>query len=671
MHIMKNKLVVTLLVVLGIALGALVVRAQSTAPADGKTFGDYTLTTEAELGVRFLGKDGNFNKYRSDLNYGRGFRVLNYDFLARSKDGKGKAFDLFHVSALGWGGDPSEYLRIEVEKNKWYRFDSSFREIAYFNNLTNLALNQHLTDTHRKLGDFNLTLLPENEKFRAYFGYTFDRNNGNGITTYDYSRDEFPLLAPVRSVANDYRAGFDAKIWVFDLSFLQGIRYFKDDTTFSIPSFEPGNNPNNTTVINFLHREAPTRGRLPFTRFSVHTLIGNKLDFTGRYIYTNGTTRYSLAENVTGADFSGNKVLLDLFGSRGVAKRHNGMGDIGVSFFATNRLTLSETFRVNDFQISGGFPLSESLFRSRTTAFGTTVLPPLFVNTLSFRFTGYRQYLNTIEADYKFTPRFSGHFGYRYTNRRVEVGASDQPPVSSLDSDVNRNHTNSIFGGFKARPTSIWTVYFDFEHGQADNVFTRVANYDYNNFRVRSLIKPTKTLSINASLVTKDNTNPAQFVDAQNFGVETKSRILSFSGDWLPSSKFSLSGGYTYNYLNSDASVLFFLNGVKTTGSSLYFLRDNFFFFNTRFQFHPRASLFIGYRINNDTGQGDRTPASATQLLSSYPLHFQSPEARLTVKIFEYLDWNAGWQHFNYKEKFLNNQNYRANTAYTSLRFYF
>jgi hypothetical protein len=674
MHIMKNKLLLTILIVLGIALGAMVVRAQTTTPAEGSSVGNYTMSMDADLGVRFLDHEGDFSKYRSDLNLGRGFRLFDFDFLVRSKNSNGALFDLFHVSALGWGGDPNQYVRIEVAKNKWYRFDSSFRDFAYFNNLTNLALNEHTADTRRKFGDFNLTLLPDNDKFHAYLGYTVDRNNGTAITTYDYQRDEFPILSPIRTVSNDYRIGFDAKVWVFDLSFLQGFRFFKDDTTFSVPSLNPGNNPSNASVITFLDRELPTRGRLPYTRFSLHTLLGKKLDFTGRYVYTYGTTRANMSEVVTGMDASANNILLDLFGASGTANRHNGMGDIGLSFFATDRLTISDTFRVNDYQISGSVPLSESLFESRTTPFGTTLLKPLFTNSFYSRFTGYRQFLNTIEADYKFTPRFSAHLGYRYTDRRVELGTLD-PSATGLGSDTSsetqKNHTNSIFAGFKARPVTIWTVFFDFERGTSDNVFTRVANYDFTNFRVRNIIKPTKSLSINTSLVTKDNDNPSLTDQGQNFGVNIKSRIFTSSVDWTPNSKFTFSGGYTLNRVDSVADVIFYLSGIPTAGQSLYFLRDNFFFFNTRVQFHPRASFYVGYRINKDLGQGDRKPTSTAILISSYPLHFLTPEARLTVRLQQHVDWNAGWQYYDYNEKFLSNQDYRANTGYTSLRFSF
>ncbi|MDD5542800.1 MAG: hypothetical protein PHX83_06460 [Acidobacteriia bacterium] len=673
---MKNRLGLIILIVVGITLGALLVRAQSPAPSDGITLGNYNVNTDAELGVRFLATEGDFNKYRSDLNYGRGFRLFNFDFLAQSKEGQGKLFDKFQVNASGWGGDPNEFLRILVEKNKWYRFDSNIRQFDYFNNLTNLALNQHTADLGRKFGDFNLTLLPDNRYFKGYVGYTYDSSTGLATSTYDYSRDEFLIQVPTRSIAHDYRLGFDAKVWVFDISFLQGIRYFKDDSRYLIPSFNPGNNPTNSSVINFLDRELPTRGREPFTRFSAHTLLAKKLDFTGRFIYTGALSNYTMTEHVTGVDSSGNNILSDNFLAAGQAKRHNGAGDIGLTFFATDRLTLSETFRVSTFQISGGEPLSESEFRTRTTSFGTTVLPPLFVSSLMFRFIDYRLIQNTLEGDYRVNPNLSFHAGYRYSDRRTIVGSSDQglglsPAGTPLTLDTVNNHTNSVFAGFMARPVSIWTVYFDVDHGTADNVFTRISNYNYNNFRIRSRLKPSKNFAINASLVTKDNNDPTETVAGQLFGTDIKARTISTSLDWLPSSKFSLTGGYTLNSITSDASIIFFLNGVQTNGDSQYFMRDHYMFFNTNIQLHKRATLFLAYRISKDLGQGNRVASSPNQILSSYPLSFQSPEARLTVKVREHVDWNLGWQYFSYHEKLLNIQNYHANLPYTSVRFTF
>jgi len=51
----------------------------------------------------------------------------------------------------------------------------------------------------------------------------------------------------------------------------------------------------------------------------------------------------------------------------------------------------------------------------------------------------------------------------------------------------------------------------------------------------------------------------------------------------------------------------------------------------------------------------------------TFPLTFETPLARLSVKLREKLRWNAGYQYYRYGEEFLPAQNYRAHTGYTSL----
>ena len=64
-------------------------------------------------------------------------------------------------------------------------------------------------------------------------------------------------------------------------------------------------------------------------------------------------------------------------------------------------------------------------------------------------------------------------------------------------------------------------------------------------------------------------------------------------------------------------------------------------------------------------------------------MSFQSPEARLAIRVNRRLDWNLGYQYYNYNESDLQKlnvanyvispraQNYHAHLPYTSLRFYF
>ena len=244
---------------------------------------------------------------------------------------------------------------------------------------------------------------------------------------------------------------------------------------------------------------------------------------------------------------------------------------------------------------------------------------------------------------------------------------------------------NAFFGGFKARPVKNWTIYFDAEHGTADNVFTRIGNYNYTNIRAKTRYAPNRKISFNLAVITKDNSNPSEIagVSLTDFGVNVKSRTFTSAIDWNPTSRISISTGYNYNWVNSDAVVDYFYQVPPAAsvrhpiGHSLYFQRNNFFYIDMVAQLCPRVTLYASYRVNQDGGQGNRladptgTPGT---LINSYPMSYQSPEGRLAIKINRHLDWNLGYQYYNYNENALvgpRPQNYHAHLPYTSLRIYF
>jgi hypothetical protein len=697
-------------------------KPESTAVEVGEDAGDYTIVSSFEVGYRGLRVAGDLNKYQSDLNYKAGPRLFDSSLYLKSKDGKGNLFETLLVTSSGWGGDPSGTMRVSVEKPAWYRFEGNYRRFKYFRFLNNLAnpnwvfspaqfsvapnpvTGEHGYNTRTQMGDFDLTLLPKNRNIRFTIGYSPERYSGPALTNYHAGGDEFNFVSNLRSRANDFRVGADGRLGPIDLSFLQGFRRFRDDSFVSIGT-NPGINLNPTTpTLTSFNRNEPTRGDVDYTRFSAHTLLFKKLDITGRIVYSKSSSDFTFTENFTGLNWNPritgwppgplaatpNTLNLGQYNITGRTERPYTLGDIGLTILATAKLRISNTFRVEDFTIDGSAVLAD--FFSLTRGSGAT----LRTDTIGFskldahRTTKYRKYQNTVEGDYQFNTRSSVHLGYRYGSRRVEEGfegfnlsssGSVSPPLarsSSLETDSN--HTNAVFGGFRARPLKNWNLYFDAEHGTADNIFTRIGNYDYTNIRAKSRYSPDKRISFNVSLISRNNANPSEIagVGIEDFGVEVKSRVFASSVDWTPDEKVAFSAGYNYNWTNSDAVVDYFFNSVRhPLGHSLYFVRNNFFFVDTTARILPRLSLYASYRINKDNGQGTRvadpigTPGT---LVSSYPMSYQSPEARLAIKIHRRLDWNVGYQYYNYNERAIvgpRPQNYHAHLPYTSLRFYF
>lgn len=696
--------------------------AGDTPVQAGENAGNYTIISTLEFGYRGLQVVGDLNKYQSDLNYRTGPRLFDSSFLMRSQEGKtGGLFDTALVTTTGWGADPNGTVRVSIEQPKWYRFDGNYRRFNYFRFLNNFAnpnwvfspanfsvapkvvTGEHGYSTETKLGDFDLTLLPKNRLFRFNIGYSPERYSGPAFTNYHLGGNDFNYPVNLRSQANDFRFGADGTLGPIDYSFMQGFRRFRDDSSTDLGK-TPGINldPTKPQLTSFFHHE-PSRGSINFTRASIHTLIAKRLDITARVIYSKSDTTFSFIENYSGTNWNPrvggwppgplpatpNVLNLGQYNITGTAERPSWLGDVGATFRVTDKFRISNTFRVDDFRIDGDAVMSDFFSLTRPNGATTRTDTVGFSNLDAHTLTDYRKYQNTVEGDYQINARNAFHFGYRYAHRRIEEGfegfdlssnGSVTGNVRSSSSDSDVNNTHAVFGGFKARPAANWTLYFDAEKGTADNVFTRIGNYDYTNFRAKSRYSPRKNLILNLSFISRDNANPSEIagVSLNDFGVSIKSRVFTSAIDWTPTNRFSINTGYNYNWLNSNAVINYFFNNIQhPDGRSLYFVRNNFFFFDTTTLFTPRFSLYTSYRINKDNGQGNRvdTPAiTPGTIVSSYPMSYQSPEARLAIKLNRRLDWNFGYQYYNYNESQIvgpRPQNYHAHLPYTSLRLYF
>jgi hypothetical protein len=683
---------------------------------------DYTIVSSIEFGYRGQRVDGDLNKYRSDLNYKAGPRLFDSSFFMRAKEGKGGLFDTLLVTTTGFGADPSGQLRVSVEKPKWYRFGGTYRRFKYFRFVNNFVnpnwvfspatfsvvpnpiTGEHGYNTNTQLGDFDLSILPKNRIIRFNVGYSPERYSGPAFTNYHSGGNEFNFLSNLRSRANDFRVGADGKVGPIDYSFLQGFRRFRDDSFISLGP-TPGINLNPTAAsLTTFNRNEPARGDINYTRFSAHTLVAKKLDITARIIYSKSKSDFSNVETFTGRNWNPrvtgwppgplaatpNILNLGQYNVTGDTDRPNTLADIGATWLVTDKLRLSNTFRVEDFKINGNAVFADffSITRGAGAALRTDTVG--FSNLEAHRVTKYRKYQDIVDGDYQFNAHYSIHLGYRYGSRRIEEGfegfnlgsngSLTPPAVRTASTEEEENHTHAFFGGFKARPYKNWTLYFDAEQGTADNVFTRIGNYDYTNIRAKSRYAPNKRISFNLAVITRNNANPSEIagVSLQDFGVSTKSRVFTSSLDWTPNSRVSISTGYNYNWLNSDAIVDYFFNSIRhPLGHSLYYMRNSFFFVDTTVQMASRVTLFTSYRVNHDNGQGSRLAdptGNPGNLLTSYPMTFQSPEARLAIKINRRLDWNFGYQYYNYNESMVvgpRPQNYHAHLPYTSLRIYF
>src|SRR5208283_3742846 len=126
-----------------IAFAAAIALAQDTV---APTTGENTISPRGE----------NDGKYRSDVNFGDGVRLLSSYLTVNSRDGRGRWFDEITLTTQGLGNDPYESATFRIQKNRWYRYDLLWRSNDYFNPGLTVANGEHLEDTTYRLQDHDL-----------------------------------------------------------------------------------------------------------------------------------------------------------------------------------------------------------------------------------------------------------------------------------------------------------------------------------------------------------------------------------------------------------------------------------------------------------------------------------------------------------------------------------
>lgn len=763
---MRNRILFIILLTVSLLFSSNSLYSQtptSTPSGDTTTFGGYTVTSMIEVGLRGLRFDGSDEKFRSDLNYRPGFRLWNSSFRMKAEDGKGKVFDNLSVTTSGWSADPSGFIRVGMDKAGAYRFDANVRQVKLINRVNNLTLGYHLSDTRRNFGDFDLTLFPERETFRLRFGASFNRATGDRGSSYR-TRDVFPIVEKLNSDADDFRAGFDSKLAGFKVTLTGGMRRFRDRGKFLIESRQVGVagscffgiciSPTDVNFINRLEKHNPTDGDTQYGIFTIQRTFAQKLDLTGRFIYSNTDNTFGIAENVswdgqlryTGTSGStGNSPNLfvdaDRYNIIGGSKRPQSRGDIGLTYAVNDSFRLSNTFTFDQYNSFGDTDYYQN-FTARCQVVsvsgfcpavgapfvaGLTGVSYLDTRTLYWFSYGFKRFTNTLEGDYQFSNKFSFNLGYRFTHRKVALAHVNRimddlvnRPLNTFNTvtvggDEEENSAHILLVGAKIRPSDKWSIFVDAEHGSADNAFIRLSNYNYTNYRVRSNWSY-KRLNFNVSGIIRNNENPSRTIDYTNstgaitlpafdINANVRTRVFTAYVDYVPDPRWTLSTGYTYNYLTSKTDLVVPLslnaalppnpvgNSGFLRGFSEFYMKDGYFFVDLSGQPTNRVSFYASYRYNNDKGQGSQAATVMERFISSYPFKSHMPEARISIKLTKNVDWNLGYQYNNYKESiqygyfpynelvntnvipanatYPTNQNYRAHLPYTSLRIYF
>jgi len=683
-------------------------------------WGSYNVTNSFETGYRFTTVGGDARLFRSVENFGNGLRLFGANFAAYSNNGHGRLFDSLTLTSSGLGNDPYGMAHLRVDKNERYRYDMMWRRSDYANPSELNGESDTFKMTRRTMQDHDLTISATSWA-KLLLGYTRNHETGPEFTAYEtyiggLARSVLPLARDTRRDFNEYRLGTELDFAGFRLTITRRWEYFKDD--FSIASLVPGQ----PYAADFL-RGQPFDPSLEVTypqaatAYSrsqpMHTanrgwfgnLVRNQKYWAvnARMTYSKGESTTSYYETESGASQASASVSTGdgrtLTGSNsgfgapvnavtympGTGRRPLSAGDLSFSLFPSSKLTIMNSLSVQDNRYDG----TGNEFRLLSN--GSAIINRYW----TFHIASARV-SDALDVNYHLNKWLAMNSEYRYTARWLDNNLIRTGTTNSRDINSVANHMNAGTFGFRVKPSRSHLSFSASGTLGRDNAPENpVSQARFHNIRARADYKA-KRMRFGLAYRQVYNLNAPPSVFSQSTGqllvgqtldyYASHSRDLSATTSFEASRRLSFDVSYTKAHLDTLANlwaeltpaVSTTINTVSTRGYlSQYITNLHTLSAMVRTNF-SRGMFYAGYVISRDTGDGRQMQnlgltdlaASYTATWSTYPMTYQAPLARLSIKISPKVQWNGGWEFYRYNQQFSSfgyQPYYRAHTGYTSL----
>ncbi len=644
-------------------------------PNELRTGDGYLMSSSFEAGYRFADVAGNQDMYRASVNYGNGLRLFEGQMRLHSADGQGKLLDEFQFRTVGAATDPYQFSTVQAEKNGLYRYDMRLSVNRYWNQLPALWSGERGVRAERLWQSHDVTILP-GSALEILLGYDRNSQSGPGFftegvpdSTGAFDRQNFlRFRTDLRRTNNNYRAGVNFRALGLAVTAIQSLDNYKEDTLYTDASGLDG--VLSAQPVTAAMRHEPIHGNTPVTSVALRTEKERRINFQGRFVYSHGARNAALRQDVTAFDPARNLSTLRQTFVVGDASRAQTTGEGTVTILPSLRWTITNTTAVNSTRIRGGASFLEvSLFENRQ---------------LVFEDLDIRHMTNATEASFRPVEQLSVYGAYCYSARRVGTRAAFEFPDFVFEQELfevdNNVHTGAA--GLRWLINRELRASVDFEVGRSDQPLTPVSDRNFHNESARLQWRK-QVWTVTGFFANRINNSPSALTD-----YSSKSRRGGFHASWAdPDRPFTLDGGYTWLHLDTAAGIFnLFQAQQQHAPAARTFYTSNLHTanFGGRFQPHTRLTLYLGYALAKDTADGrsglsldGAVPAypnfglDGSNVFVSFPLTWQSPQARVTVRLHERLEWNWGWQYYGYGERFSDVQNFHAHTGYSSLRWSF
>ena len=618
------------------------------------------LTGSFDVGYRWrTDVGGSFDTYRSIVNLGSGPKVLGAEFTLT--DPRHRTFDQVRVRAYSWGGDPYQTVHLDAKKSKLYDFSADYRDIAYFNFLPSYAdpllsrgivLNEQSFDTRRRLGSFQLDLLPGNW-FIPYVAYDRDSGDGTGATTFVSDSNEFPVPNTLRDQTNLYRGGVRFERRRFHVTLEQGGTTFKNDqSVFQNPGSSNFGNVatpilGQKTALTSLLASYGVRGSSIYSKGLFTAAAASWLDLYGQFLYSQPDTNVNYQQTAAGNLLLQNQLLFytsQQYLVSAAAKLPHTSGSLGAEIRPLRRVRVVQSWLTDRLHNTAAATSAQTLTTGQPNSLQTAAL------LASSLVTNYNQ--EEVDIFYDAAARFTIHGGYRY----VWGDASDAilPPAGLMSSDRAKLRRNVGIGGVTFRPGQKLTIRTDAEAASSGGAYFRTSLYDYQKIHAQARYQPLTSLSLTADFTLLDNNNP---VPGVNYDFRSQQESLSFF--WSPGGgKFAdFQGSYTRSTLHSNIGYL--VPQTLQAQTSVY--RDD----------AHTATALLNLKLPQVHGTAPKLSTGGSFFISSgsRATSYYQPLATLWLPVGKKMSLFADWRYYGYGEAFYLYEGFRTNLVTAGLRF--
>ena len=648
---------------LSLLVPALAMAQQPVAPladeqARSSEIGNYAVSNLLEAGYRFAQVGGDHDLYRAGVNYGNGLRLFNGRFQATSLDRQG-LLDELSLRSTGGLADPYQLHTVRAQRNGVFRYEVQHRTIRYHNRLPTLWRGEHGLKSSRTMQTHELILRPGG-RLEGILGLDLNRRSGPGFASeaiphrdggFD-ARNFLRYRTDLEQKSRQYRAGLSARFVGLALTVIQAVDLYEEGGESVDASLGPSLAPN-IHPVESLSRSDPFHGRTPITTLALRNRENQRLGVAARFVYSGGYRNSTLMQNLAVPDPAASTATVRDTFIVGDANRNQGSGEVTVTFLASPRLALTNTTSFHNTRIEGQAAFLETgLFRDEF---------------IRFDHLGIRRLSNASEAVFRPSKRVSIFGAHRLSDQRVRTREATRFADFEFGRDLESqdNRVRSAAGGLRWLPASGVRASFDFEIGRADRPFTATSERRFHNESARIRWRR-GDFAMGGFFRNRVNDNPAELL-----AFSSKSRSQGVQASWVePESGTVFDAAYSLLTMDVSSGILnlFDLPDLPDRGRSVYASSIHVMSMGLRLVPSRRLTLALRYSVTKDTAGGlDGLVRDGSDLSSGLPMTYQSPQARLSVRLRDGLTWNAGWQYYGYVERFAGVRGYRAQVGFSSL----